>query len=113
MGFKILALTFVKTKDAFSDGETDEAGYLKAKDWINNQPNVIFSDFCRGLDMNAFSISLHYSYHEVEEFVKKHNREIGQNVIDLQTVLVDLSFNRRIKAFDFSSLADAKQMFDK
>ena len=59
-------------------------------------------------DLNAFSISLHYSYHDFEEYVQKHNKEIGENILDLQTVIVDLSSNSRIKPFDFSSLADTK-----
>ena len=110
MGFKLMALTFVKIKHEFSNHQTRNEGHIKAQEWLKNQPNVIFSDYCRGLDMNAFSISLHFSYHDFEEFIKKHNQDIGHNILELETVLVDLSSNSQIKPFDFSSLADLKKL---
>jgi len=110
MGFKLMALTFVKIKHEFSNHQTRNEDHTKAQEWLKNQPNVIFSDYCRGLDMNAFSISLHFSYHDFEEFIKKHNQDIGHNILELETVLVDLSSNSQIKPFDFSSLADLKKL---
>ena len=108
MGFKLMALTFVKLKYNFSDIETHDEGHLTAQEWFSKQPNVIFSEYCRGMGMNGLAISLHYSYHDFEGYIKKHNKEIGHNVSELETVLVDLSSDDRVKAFDFSGLAEMK-----
>ena len=101
LGFKIMALTFVKIKPDMTNERPYRPGHEKVQKWLQNKPNVIFSDYCRGMDMNAVLISLHYSYHEFEKFLSNNQNEMGNLVTEVKNVLIDLSSKEGLKSFDF------------
>ena len=106
MGYNLLAFTFVKIKPLLSSSEERQRGHDFVKEWMCNQPNVVFSHYCRGMDMDGFMISFHQSYRDFDKFVKKHNEEIGHLLNDVQNILVNLAGEETLKEFHFRYLAD-------
>ena len=76
MGFKLMALTFVKTKSFISEDEARERKRF-VKEWIMNQSCVFFSADCRGLNMDGVMGSIHRNYEEYDEFRERHNQQLG------------------------------------
>ena len=106
IGYTLLAITFVKVKNILSSGEDFKENTENAKKWLNEQANVIFADFCRGMDMDALMISLHHTYQDFDEFIKNHNQRLGHQVTDIKSTLVNLAGNQTLKPFHFKYLAD-------
>ena len=106
MGYNLLAITFVKIKPLLSSYEERKKGHDFVKEWMSNQPNIVFADYCRGMDKDGLMISFHRSYRYFDKFVKKHNEEIGHLLNDVQHVLVNLAGEESLKHFHFKYLAD-------
>jgi len=108
MGYKILAITFVKSKVALGLEDAYKAAHEKGTKWLIEQPNVIMSGGCRGMGMDGFMISVHKGYSDFNEFMFKHKRQLGDQVVDVQTVLVDLGGSELLKPLHLKYLAGAK-----
>ena len=106
LGYELMALTFVKRRSRLGSAEEQRKGNKLVKKWMNEQPNVVFSAFCRGMGVDAFMISLHRSYSEFEQFMLKHNKRVGYRLKDVKNVLVSLAEDQIIKGLDFKYLAE-------
>ena len=106
IGYTLLAITFVNVIDILASAEKFKETSEMAKKWLNQQSNVIFADFCRGMDMDALMISLHHTYQDFDEFIKNHNQKLGHQVTDVKSILVNLAGEKTIKPFHFKYLAD-------
>ena len=106
MGYNLLAFTFVKPKSRLSSSIERKKSTKIAKKWLNEQANIVFSDFCRGMDMNAFMISFHTSYQDFDKFINKHNQKLGYLLDDVKSILVNLAGNDTLKPFHFKYLAN-------
>lgn len=106
IGYTLLAITFVKVKNILSSAEDLKENTENAKKWLNQQSNVIFADFCRGLDMDALMISLHRSYQDFDNFINDHNEKLGYQVTGIKSTLVNLAGDQTLKQFHFKYLAD-------
>jgi len=106
LGYEILAFTFVKTVQTLGTKEKFEAAHKKSTEWFMKQPNIIMGAGCRGMGTNGIIISVHKSYSDLDDFLTKHKRELGDMCTDIQTVLVNLGGNQILKPLHFKYLAE-------
>lgn len=106
MGYNLLAFTFVKPKGILSSSSELKISTEIAQKWLNEQANVIFADFCRGMNMHAFMISFHTSYQDFDKFIKNHNQKLGCLLDDVKSCLVNLAGDDTLKPFHFKYLAN-------
>ena len=74
MGYRIMVFTFVKTTNVFASKEKRKKWFNKIREWVNNKPNVIFTENCRGMGVDGGMISLHKSYNDFDLFINEHNQ---------------------------------------
>jgi len=108
LGYTILAITFVKTKQALGLKERYEAAHKRGIKWLIKQSCIIMSGGCRGMGMDAFMISVHKSYEDFDRFMFEHKREMGDLVEDIQTAIVNLGGDAILKPLHLKYLAEAK-----
>ena len=108
LGYNILAITFVKSKQAFGLKERHEAAHKKGTKWLMKQSCIIMSGGCRGMGMDGFLISVHKSYEDFDRFMFDHKREMGDLVEDIQTAIVNLGGDAILKPLHLKYLVEAK-----
>jgi len=106
LGYEILAFTFIKSKQVLGLEEKFEVAREKGVKWLMEQPNILMGGGCRGLGMDGFFISLHKSYHEFNEFMFKHKRVFGDQIDDVQTILVSIKGREILKPFHLKYIAE-------
>jgi DNA-binding Lrp family transcriptional regulator len=57
MGYRLLAITLVKSKFNLGSLEQRELSDTRARNWMMKKPNIVFCDRCRGLGMDGIMIS--------------------------------------------------------
>ncbi|MDH5448545.1 MAG: Lrp/AsnC family transcriptional regulator [Candidatus Bathyarchaeota archaeon] len=107
LGYKILAFTFVKTRMLLGPEEQHKADHKMALKWMNEHPNVIYAAGCRGLGWNGFMISVHKSYSDFDNFIVRHNGEIGPTLDNIGNILVNLDGSQTLKPLHLKYLAEA------
>lgn len=85
MGYEIMAISCVKTKDP----PTAESGE-EAKKWMMKFPNIIFVAGAEGMGKNGVMISLHKNYTEYSRFVREQVQHCKMNIQDYDTMLISL-----------------------
>ena len=60
------------------------------------------------MGVDGFMISVHKSYSDFNEFMFKHKRQLGDQVDNVQTVLVDLGGSEILKPLNLKYLAEIK-----
>ncbi|MGD8505697.1 MAG: Lrp/AsnC family transcriptional regulator [Candidatus Bathyarchaeota archaeon] len=108
LGYEILSLALVKTRPVFSSKEKYEAVRKRGIGWLMNQSNVIMGGACEGMGFSSFVISLHKSYADYNEFIRKIRLDMGELIDDLQTIIINLSATERIKPLHLKYLAREK-----
>ncbi|MDG6223117.1 MAG: Lrp/AsnC family transcriptional regulator [Candidatus Bathyarchaeota archaeon] len=107
IGYELMALTFVKIKAVLASEEERKQNFEKVKKWMSKQDDVIFCASCRGLGFHSFFISLHKNYKAFDAFMKRHDVEIGHELlIDLENILVNLDDDQILKPFNFKYLGE-------
>lgn len=106
MGYRILAITLVKSKFNFASPEQRELSDTRARTWMMKKPNVVFCDYCRGLGMDGIMISLHKSYQEFDEFMIEHNSKLGIQIKESQNILINFKEEDSVKPFNLKYLAE-------
>ena len=105
LGFKLLVITFINSKEARSSPEQLKEWMENAKKWAMAHPNVIVSTGCRGMNVGGFMISIHKDYSEFDRFMHDHNLALGKYLDDVQNVIMNLDGEEIIKPFDLTCLA--------
>ncbi len=106
LGFKLLVITFTKSREARTSREKLEEIAEESTKWMMEHPNVLLCVGSRGMGMEGFMISIHRNYSEFDKFMRDHDLEIGRYLDDVQNVIVNIAGGRILKPFDFSYLAD-------
>jgi DNA-binding Lrp family transcriptional regulator len=101
MGFKILAITFTKSK---FDPDLME----RARKSVMAKPNIILCAFSQGLGMNGMLVSLHRDYSEYSEFFTNYMVEWRDFIEDHDCVLVSLG-GTIVKPFSLKYLAGLEE----
>lgn len=69
-----------------------------------SKPNVVFAAECNGMGMNGVVVSLHRSYSDYVDFVKKLRLEGGDGLKMADSLIVSLEGSVQ-KSFDLTNLA--------
>jgi DNA-binding Lrp family transcriptional regulator len=108
IGFELAAFTFLKSKlKQKASREKDEA-LNKLKEWYDNQPSVILVVDGRGMGWDVLCVSLHESFADFTNFIRAHDSELSEWVVESQTFHVDLKNAVIIKPFHLKYLAKLK-----
>ena len=108
IGFELVAFTFVRHKMRYAKAEIREAAFRKVEEWMIKQPNVIFAIEGQGMGWDGMSISFHKSYSDFTEYIKKHNSELSDFLIDSQTFISNINPTTVRKPFHFKYLEKVK-----
>jgi DNA-binding Lrp family transcriptional regulator len=108
IGFELAAFTFMKTTKGHSKPEEQKAAVRKGREWMNKQPNVIFSAAGQGMGWDGITISLHKTYSDFADFKRRHDLENSDIITESETFIVDLNPGLIGKPLHFKYLANAK-----
>ncbi len=108
IGFEIAALTFLKSKLKLKTGEEKNQALKKMRDWYMKQPNVILVMEGRGMGWDAVCISLHENFSNFADFIRAHDSELSEWVIESQTFHADLKAGIIIKPLHLKYLTAPK-----
>ena len=108
IGFEIAALTFLKSKLKLKVGEEKNQALNKMREWYLKQPNVILVMEGRGMGWDAVCISLHENFSNFAEFIRAHDSELSDWVIESQTFHADLKAGIIIKPLHLKYLTTPK-----
>ena len=109
LGYEIFAITLFKIKPVIATKERFPAVRKKGFEWLMSQPNVIMAGSCRGMGMEAFTLSLHQSYSDYDEWCRKLRLEIGELLDDFQSSLVNLLEPELLKPLHLKYLAESNE----
>jgi len=108
IGFEMVAFTFLKSKLKHKTGEEKDEALKKLKEWYMKQPNVVLVLDGRGMGWDAVCVSLHESYSDFAEFMRTHDSELSDLIIESQTFHADLNPGVIIKPFNLKYLVKPK-----
>ena len=72
------------------------------------QPNVILAIDGQGMGWDGICVSFHKSYSDFAEFMRKHNSELSDFLIDSQSFIADINSTTIRKPFHLKYLGEAK-----
>ena len=108
IGFEIVAFTFVRHNIKYAKPEVREAAFKKVEEWMMEQPNVIFAIEGQGMGWDGICVSFHKSYSDFIGFMKKHNTELSDLLIDSQSFISNIDPTTIRKPFHLKYLEKAK-----
>jgi DNA-binding Lrp family transcriptional regulator len=108
IGFELVVFSFVKHNIKYAKPEVSEAAFKRVKEWMMKQPNVILAIEGQGMGWDGIFVSFHKSYSDYVEFMRKHNSEFSNLLIDSQSFIANISPTSIRKPFHLKYLADAK-----
>ncbi len=85
MGYEIMAISCIKTKQPISDKLTE-----KTKEWMMRFTNIIFVANAEGMGKNGVMISLHKNYTEYAKFVREQLTHWEADIQDYDGMLISL-----------------------
>jgi len=108
IGFELVAFSFIKHKIKYAKPEVREAAFRKVEEWMMKQPNVILAIDGQGMGWDGICVSFHKSYSDFAEFMRKHNSELSEFLIDSQSFIADINPTTVRKPFHLKYLGKAK-----
>jgi DNA-binding Lrp family transcriptional regulator len=108
IGFELAAFTLLKSKLKQKAGKEKDEALKKLKEWYDNQPNVILVLDGRGMGWDALCVSLHENFADFTNFIRAHDSELSDWVVESQTFQADLKNAMLIKPFHLKYLANLK-----
>jgi DNA-binding Lrp family transcriptional regulator len=108
IGFELIAFTFVKHKIEYAKPEVMKEVVSKVEEWMMKQPNVILAIEGQGMGWDGVYVSFHKNYSHFVEFIRKHNSELSDLLIESQTFIADTSPTNLRKPFHLKYLAKVK-----
>ena len=110
IGFEMAAITFIKSKLKSKTGDEKTQTMQKMRDWYMHQPNVVLVIDGRGMGWDAVCISLHEDFASFAEFIRAHDSELSDWVVESQTFHSDLKAGIVIKPFHLKYLTTPKSL---
>ena len=108
IGFELAAFTFLKSKLKYKTGEEKDVALNTLKEWYSKQPNVILVLDGRGMGWDAVCLSLHENFAGFSEFIRAHDSELSEWVVESQTFHSDLKTGLVLKPFHLKYLSTPK-----
>lgn len=106
-GFEIMAFIYGKTQTSMK--EERKKLVAKAREWMNEHPNVIFSSSGHGMGMNSVTISFHRNYTCFSRFLSEYMTFWGDYLANVETFLVSVEGGTILKPFSFRYLTEADE----
>jgi DNA-binding Lrp family transcriptional regulator len=101
LGFQVLVLTFFRSQ---LKNESSRSKWLA----LLSEPSVVFAAECNGMGMDSVVVSLHRSYSDYVDFVRKLRSEGGEGVKMVDSVIMSLE-GSVLKPFNLKDLAKTLQ----
>ncbi len=108
IGFELCAFTFVKLKSKHVEPIERNESRKICREWLMNQPNVVFAGGGQGMGWDDLVISFHKSYSDFANFIRRHDSELSEFVSESQSFIIDLNPGDILKSLHFKYLADTK-----
>ena len=108
IGFELVAFNFVKHKIKYAKPEVRKEAFKKVEAWMMKQPNVILAIDGQGMGWDGVCVSFHKSYSDFAEFVRKHNSDLSDLLIETQSFIADINPTTIRKPFHLKYLEKAK-----
>ena len=108
IGFELAVFSFVKHNIKYSKPEAREAAFKRVKEWMMKQPNVILAIGGQGMGWDGIFVSFHKSYSDFAEFMRKHNSDLSDLLIEAQSFIADINPTTIRKPFHLKYLEKAK-----
>jgi DNA-binding Lrp family transcriptional regulator len=102
IGFEIMAITLVKTTRL---PEVTE----KTKNWVLNNPNVVFATGGEGMGMDYSLLSFHKNYSDYSNFQDNLKKELADNLQDIQSFLIATGEKKTLKPLSLKYLEKVTQ----
>jgi len=106
LGFRILVFSLFESRLRKKESGANDGGLR-----LLSSPNVVFAAECNGMGMNGVVVSLHRSYSDYVDFVKKLRLEGGDGLKMADSLIVSLE-GSVVKPFDLKNLAETLQEKD-
>jgi DNA-binding Lrp family transcriptional regulator len=108
IGFELCAFTFVKHKIKYAKPEVRAASFKKVEEWMMKQANVILAIDGQGMGWDGVCVSFHKSYSDFAEFMRKHNSDLSDLLIETESFIADINPTTIRKPFHLKYLEKAK-----
>ena len=105
VGLEVLAFSFVKHKIKFAKPEVTKQVFKKVEEWMSNQPNVILAIDGQGMGWDGVFVSFHKNYTDFIEFIRKHDNELSERLIERESFVSVISPMTVKKPFHLKYLA--------
>jgi DNA-binding Lrp family transcriptional regulator len=91
VGLEVIAFSFVKHKIKFAKPEVMKETFKIVEEWMSKQPNVILAIDGQGMGWDAVFVSLHKNYTDFVEFMRKHDNELSEYLIERESFVSVIS----------------------
>jgi DNA-binding Lrp family transcriptional regulator len=108
IGFELVGFTFLKSKLKQKTGQEKDEALKKLNEWYMKQPNVVLVLDGRGMGWDTVCVSLHKSFSEFADFIRAHDSELSEWIVESQTFHADLQPGITLKPFHLKYLAKTK-----
>jgi DNA-binding Lrp family transcriptional regulator len=108
LGYEVVVFTFVKHKIKYAKPEVRKEAFRRVEEWMMNQPNVVLAIDGQGMGWDGMCISFHKSYSDFTEFIRKHDSDLSDLLIESQSFVATINEKTIRKPFHLKYLAKEK-----
>jgi len=106
--YTLLVITLFKHRLKSRTKEEYLATRKLVLDWMMKHPNIIMDGRCTGNGADAFMISIHKNFAGYDKLSIEVTRDLGDNIRNIQPILVNLAKGNLIKPLSLKYLAEAR-----
>ncbi|MCW3981182.1 MAG: Lrp/AsnC family transcriptional regulator [Candidatus Bathyarchaeota archaeon] len=106
LGFKIMALTFIKGRDRLIKPEEVEKSRKVSEDWFSKEANVVFAAAGTGMSWQGVIISYHKNFSTLASLERRIRVDLSEYIGDTATFAIDLNPGIIAKKFNFKYLSE-------
>jgi len=108
LGYELVAFTLVKHRVKYAKPEVRKEAFSRVEEWMKNQPNVIFAVEGQGMGWDGAFISFHKNYSNFAEFIRKHDSDLSDLLVDRESFVATTKQTNTRKPFHLKYLAKEK-----
>jgi len=108
IGYELVAFTFVKHKIKYAKPDVRKEAFRRVEEWMMNQPNVVLAIDGQGMGWDGICVSFHKSYSDFTEFIRKHDSDLSDLLVESQSFVATTNPTRIRKPFHLKYLAKEK-----
>jgi len=108
VGYELIVFTFVKHKIKYANPKVQEEAFRRVEEWMMNQPNVVLAIEGQGMGWDGVCISFHKNYSYFIEFIRKHDSELSDLLVESQSFVATINQANIRKPFHLKYLVKEK-----